>query len=116
MTQEGNALARKRSSDASSSPVNGASPIGMMAEAIEEHFREADAHFCQAPCAEDILVRMNSRALYIVTEASLEHIHSPCLQEIKWYRDALNSIYEGNSLLKPEAIAKLALDQQSDES
>ena len=88
----------------------------MMAEAIEEHFQEADAHFCQAPCAEDILVRMNTRALYIVTEATLEHIHTPCMREIKWYRDALNSIYDGSSILKPEAIAKMALDQNEGES
>lgn len=98
---------------ASTSVGSEASPISILAGAIAEHFENLDPHFCQASCAEDLLIRMNERALYIVTEATLTRLHTPCMAEIRWYRDALTSIRDGDSLLKPEIVAKLALDRQS---
>ena len=92
------------------------SPIALMSAAIEEHFEAADPHFCQAACTEDILIRMNARSLYIVSESTLNRLHVPCLMQIRWYRDALTSILDGNSLLKPEAVAKLALEHELKDS
>jgi hypothetical protein len=89
--------------------------VSLLAEAIQEHFAKADPHFCQAECSEDLLIRMNSRALFIVTEATLNRLHGPCLAEMRWYRDALVTIRDDTSLLKPDAVARIALDRKSDQ-
>ena len=92
------------------------SPIALMAVAIEEHFAEAEPHFCQGACTEDLLRRMNERELYIVTEATLSRLHKPCVSEILWYREALTSIMNNSTLLKPEAVAQLALDRSQEKT
>jgi hypothetical protein len=91
------------------------SPLQEMEQAIEDHFEASEtAHFCQAPCAEDILVRMNARHVYIINDEALVRLHTSCHSEIRWYRDALTTIRDGGSVLKPEAVAKLALERDDE--
>ena len=90
----------------------GATPIQLLEEALDEHFAENEVHFCRSECAEDLLKRMNKRGLYIIGSMTLDNLHASFLSTVQWYEDALETIRDNLSPLRPEVIAKIALEHR----